>query len=372
VYRHTNKRSVRPTTRPRLTGDEGKPTLLAGSARGAQVPVPEAGMKQSSKDEGGIIANLPAPMSNQRQLVRAGYYGNIGSGKTTDLATMANLGPIVYVDSEAGLEKRPLVRRGINVDNIGPFTDITYDALDGLYWDVKAALDDNPLAFAGVCMDSMGEIVAKLVEQTNDAAVEKAIRKAERMGEDTTEINQFRIDRDSWGVVTEMIRRLFRKYRDLPCHLGWAALERRDVDDSDGTVVYGPKVNPGLQGDIAGYVAIVIHTFVDGDDAEGPLYTGHTRATGKYIAKDRLDALPTPKMHVPTFERLVQYVNDDLTPEKDAEGLPVDPIQRRYALEMLRRKAVRDAEALAKAKAEIDEASRPKARATTSNSKKGA
>jgi hypothetical protein len=323
-------------------------------------------MKQSiKKTQGGIIANLPAPLSNQRQLVRAGYYGDIGSGKTSHLASMANLGPVVYVDSEAGLEKKPLMKRGVNVDNIGPFTDITYDALDGLYWDIKSELDRDPLSFAGVCMDSMGEIVAKLVEQTNDAAVEKAIRKAERMSEDTSEISQFRIDRDSWGVVTEMIRRLFRKYRDLPCHLAWAALERRDVDESDGTVRYGPKVNPGLQGDIAGYVACVLHTYVDGDDADGPLYVAHTRATGKYIAKDRLDSLPSPKLHVPTFERLVQYVNDDITRDKDAEGLPVDPIQRRYALEMLRRKAERDAMASAKAAEEAQATARAKASKNT-------
>jgi hypothetical protein len=329
-------------------------------------------MKSSSKEEeGGIIANLPAPLSGHRQLVRAGYYGDIGSGKTTDLASMANLGPIVYVDSEAGLEKRPLLKRGVNVDNIGPHTDITYDALDGLYWDIKSALDDNPLALAGVCMDSMGEIVAKLVEQTNDAAVDKAIRKAERMGEDTESISRFRIDRDSWGVVTEMIRRLFRKYRDLDCHFAWAALERRDVDDSDGTVRYGPKVNPGLQGDITGYVAIVLHTYEDGDDADGPLYVADTRSTGKYVAKDRLDALPSPKLHVPTFERVVQYVNEDLTPQKDAEGLPVDPVQRRYALEMLRRKAERDvAEAARVKKEEADSGAKPKV--GSNNTQRGA
>lgn len=285
---------------------------------------------------------------------------------------MANLGPIIYVDSEAGLEKKPLVKRGVNVDNIGPFTDITYDALDGLYWDIKSELDANPAAIAGVCMDSMGEIVAKLVEQTNDAAVEKAIRKAERMSEDTSEISLFRIDRDSWGVVTEMVRRLFRKYRDLPCHLAWAALERRDVDESDGTVQYGPKVNPALQGDITGYVSIVLHTYVDGDDAEGPLYVAHTRQTGKYAAKDRLDSLPSPKLHVPTFERLVQYVNDDITRDKDAEGLPVDPIQRRYGLEMLRRKAELEAAAAAKLKEEeaAVRAKVAKANAATKNTQK--
>lgn len=255
---------------------------------------------------------------------------------------MANIGPIIYVDSEAGLEPRPLARRGINVDNIGPFRDITYDALDGLYWDIKTELDANPHAIAGVCMDSMGEIVAKLVEITNDAEVAKAIRRAEARSEDTSDISQFRINRDSWGIVTEMIRRLFRKYRDLECHFAWAALERRDVDETDGTVKYGPKVNPGLQGDITGYVSCVLHTFVDGSDSEGELYVAHTRANGKYTAKDRLDAVP-PKLHVPTFERLVAYVNEDVTRDWDTEGLPVDPIQRRYAIEMLRRKAEREA-----------------------------
>lgn len=268
-------------------------------------------------------------MSQETQFIKAGYYGDIGTGKTTDLAAMAKLGPVVYIDSESGLESKPLAKRGIPTENILPFRDIRWDALDDLYWQLKAGLDEHPGSIAGVNLDSMTEIVAKLVEQTNDAEIERQIRKLERRGEDTEHLNRFRIDVSSWGIVTEMVRRLFRHYRDLPCHFAWAALERRDVDETDGMVRYGPKVNPGLQGDITGYVSVVLHTWVDGEDADGELFVAHTRRAGKYTAKDRLDATPH-RLAEPTFDRLFAYVNGDLTIEKDEDGIPLDPVQARY------------------------------------------
>jgi len=255
--------------------------------------------------------------------VKLGQYGDVGTAKTSNLASLANLGKVVYIDSEAGLEPVPLRDLGINTDNIIPFNDIRYDALDELCFDLRAQLDQDPGSIVGVLFDSMTEIVAKLVEQTNDAEIGRQIRKMERRGEDTSSLSKFRIDLSSWGVVTEQVRRLIRHYRDLPCHMGWAALERRDVDQSDGTVQYGPRVNPGLQGDLVGYVGIVAHTWVDGvDEDDRELYVAHTRRTPKYTAKDRFHATPR-RLAVPSFERIIGYVEKTLTVE-------TDPIQQHY------------------------------------------
>jgi hypothetical protein len=262
-------------------------------------------------------------LGDQAQFVKAGWYGDVGTTKTTSLATLAKFGKILYIDSEAGLEKGPLQDLDIPVDNIVPFRDITYDALDALHWDLRSELASDPNAIVGVCFDSMTEIVAKLVEQTNDVEIERQIRKAERRGEDTSALSKFRIDLGSWGVVTEQVRRLLRRYRDLPCHMGWSALERRDVDQNDGTVNYGPKVNPGLQGDLVGYVGVVLHTWVDGEDADGnEMFVAHTRKTPKYTAKDRFHATPK-RLAVPSFERVIGYVEKTLV-------VAEDPIQQHY------------------------------------------
>lgn len=263
------------------------------------------------------------PLSEQPQFVKAGWYGDVGTAKTSSLAALARLGKIVAIDSEAGLETGPLEDLGIPTENIIPFRDITYDALDDLHWQIRSQLDQEPGSIVGVTIDSMTEIVAKLVEQTNDAEVERQIRKMQRRGEDTSGLSKFRIDLSSWGVVTEQVRRLIRRYRDLPCHVGWAALERRDVDQNDGSVSYGPRVNPGLQGDLVGYVGIVAHTWVDGEDEQGrEQFVAHMRRTGKYVAKDRFHVTPR-RMAVPSFDRLVSYVTGELTAEND-------PIQQAY------------------------------------------
>lgn len=266
---------------------------------------------------------MNASLSEQAQFVKAGWYGDVGTGKTTNLAALARLGKVIYVDSEAGLEKNPLEDLGIPVENIIPFRDIRYDALDELHNDLREQLNKEPGSIVGLLLDSKTEIVAKLVEQTNDAEIDRQIRKMSRRGEDTSSLSKFRIDLSSWGIVTEQVRRLMRKYRDLPCHMGWAALERRDVDQNDGSVNYGPKVNPGLQGDLVGYVGLVMHTWVDGEDRNGnALYVAHTRKTPKYTAKDRFHATPA-RLAEPTFDRVIDYVNRKLTVE-------TDPIQQHY------------------------------------------
>lgn len=270
------------------------------------------------------MGHLSAPSLNQQtQFLKAGYYGDVGTAKTSNLAALARLGKIVAIDSEAGLENSPLEDLGIPTENIIPFRDITYEALDELHWEIRSKLDEDPGSIVGVTLDSMTEIVAKLVEQTNDAEIERQIRKMQRRGEDTSGLSKFRIDLSSWGVVTEQVRRLVRRYRDLPCHIGWAALERRDVDQNDGSVSYGPRVNPGLQGDLVGYVGMVAHTWVDGEDSDGnEQFVAHMRRTGKYVAKDRFHVTPK-RMAVPSFDRLVGYMNGELTVE-------TDPIQQAY------------------------------------------
>lgn len=238
------------------------------------------------------------------------FYGDGGTGKTTALAAMANLGPIVMINAESGIKKRPLAKLGVNVDNISVFPEpgqpLTFDALEELYWELKEEAEAGSIV--GVGWDSITEIHKVLLKDV----IDKRVAKAERTGRGDTD--PFFTDRSDYGVMTEQVRLLVRRYRDLPCHFGATALERRDIDD-DGAVVYRPSLTPALSLDVYGYMDIVCHTSVEIHGGED-VYVGTFRPTGKYRAKDRFSAMPR-RLPDPSFARTAAYVNDELTEETD-------------------------------------------------------
>lgn len=269
-----------------------------------------------------------ATLDEQDDYINGLWYGEQGTGKTSAVATMANLGPIVFINAEAGLKKRPLQRLGVHTGNIRVFPNIqrgqrlTFETLEDLYWALKAQLEDQPDAYVGIVWDSLTEIHKKLL----DNVVLYQVEKADRAGR---ERERFFIDRADYGVMSEQVRLLLRRFRDLPCHFAMTALQRRDQDD-DGEVRYGPAVTPALQNDVLGFMDVTMHTRVV--EVE---YVQEFRAlTGKgskYEAKDRFGVLPR-LMVSPTFERVEAYVNDRVTVE-------TDDVQRE-ALERARRVAV--------------------------------
>lgn len=230
------------------------------------------------------------------------YFGESGTGKTTDAAHMAMFGPILYVNAEAGVKAKPLRKLGVPIKNIHPYSIATYNDLDRLYWSTKARLERKPGSIAGVVFDSMTEIQKKLVESIVDERHERRTRSG-------MEDDEFFVDRDDYGRMTEMVRRVCRRFRDLPCHTAFVCLDKRDVDQ-DG-VVYRPALTPKFASDIVGYVDIAVYTVLgNGGDDDRSRFTGITRPTGKFRGKDRFNATP-PMMANPTFDRIVEYVESD-------------------------------------------------------------
>lgn len=276
--------------------------------------MPKIGDKASSKPKD----EAPVEVAAQQRLETVGleevdetlnglWYGEGGTGKTTAVAAMANQGRVLFINSEAGLKRRPLIEHGVSIENIQLFPKpgerLTFELLEDMYWQLKGDLEDDPTSWAGTVWDSLTEIHKVLLEQI----VEYQLKKAERAGKSR---DRFFIDRADYGVMTEQIRLLLRRFRDLPCHFAVTALERRDQDD-DGRVAYGPAVTPALQSDVIGYVDVVIRTFTDPDG-----YWGLTRPQGKYRAKDRFGALPI-EMVTPSFSRVLSYINDEIDEESD-------------------------------------------------------
>lgn len=257
------------------------------------------------------------PLDDAEEFVNALYYGEPGSGKTTAAASMAKLGPIIYIDAEAGLKVQPMKRLSIPTERISRYKVESFDDLQNLYWQLKAKLDEEPGAFAGVVFDSMTEIQKKLLEGITNARYAKSVAQAQRGGFEVKD-DPFETDRDEWGRMTEMCRRICRQFRDLECHTAFVCLDKRDVDkEGDGGVFYRPALTPAFATDLQGYVDVVLHM----SQEDAPLddfsrFVGLSVPIGKYRGKDRYGVLP-PSMPNPTFDRVVKFVNevDALSPQ---------------------------------------------------------
>lgn len=248
-----------------------------------------------------------------KELAKVGIYGLPGGGKTTDLAAMARLGRVLFISAESGIKPKALGSLDIPTEMIEVHDDISYESLDALYWELKAEFEEDPDAYVGLAWDSITETQKLMLEALVDVGKAKADRKGmEREG--------FQPFRDEYGEVTEQLRRLIRRFRDLPCHVAIAALERRDQDD-DGSVKYGPAITPAIQNDLVGYLDILCHVTVQvapGWNEFGEAFIGEFRRGGKYGVKDRFKVMP-PRLINPTMDRIIAYVDGDITLEKDPD-----------------------------------------------------
>lgn len=267
--------------------------------------------KAAAKPSPAAAAAKSKSLLDATDILRAMWYGDAGKGKTFDLAHMANLGKIIYIDAEKRLKKGPLVRAGVKIENIEPrFGNederLSYPTMLALSVEIQERLADGEV-IVGTVWDSTTEIHRILVEDL----VDQGVIKAERSGKDR---DPWKTHLDDFGDMTEQMRRLIRRYRDLPIHLGMACLAKRDQDEEGGVRV-SPAVTPAVARDFMGYMDVVIHKrmeVVGGDDE----YSGLTRPIGRFEAKDSFGMLPRILVN-PTFTRVLDYINGDLVREKD-------------------------------------------------------
>lgn len=235
------------------------------------------------------------------------YYANPGDGKTTAIAAMARRGHVVYIPSDPGLKPKALKRQGIPIENIEPWYDVSYDGLIELHENLLRRTASGEKIF-GLCWDTCTEQIRVFVRE----AVEAGVIKAEKIGKLRSEFDVYVED---YGIVTEQMRKLLRLFHGLPMHLAIACHVRRTVDD-DGSVSYGPGLTPAVAADMVGYMDCIIHlrTTDFGDDE--PEFSGLTRPSGKWQAKDRYGLLPK-NMIDPSFDRVLDYLDEKIVKEED-------------------------------------------------------
>lgn len=265
--------------------------------------------------EGEVMDDWFVPLEDVIEKVNGLLYGREGSGKTTDIARLANLpgnGKVLIINAEGGVKIGPLRKRGVDTSKVVLWPDpkkgeaLNHKSLDALFRRIQADLMRDPHSWIGIGIDSVTEIYQAVLDDVQQRRVGILRNKG-------AEPDEFFVDISDYGTMSKMVRDLFRKFRDLPCHVFFTALERRDIDKDTGKPQYGPDVTPALQKDVLGYVDVVL--MCKSEDEDGP-YRALTRGNSRYRAKDRFDVLPRV-MAEPTCDRIVQYVLGEMTVDTD-------------------------------------------------------
>lgn len=253
-------------------------------------------------------------LSEVEEYVNVLYFGVQGTGKTTHMARLSQLGKVVHVDAEGGLKPTALKKRGVNLDNVEVERPRTYEQFEKLYWSLKGRLEDGE-PIVGISFDSFTEVQALMVGE----AVDTRIAKLTKAGQ---EVDPFTMDREDYNRWSQQARKLTRMFRDLPVHVSWSALSKRQVGD-DG-VLFIPALSPAFAVDLKGYVDLVCYTVTAENPAVrgGVEYLGVFRRVKTYEGKDRYAVTPVV-MADPSWDRLVALVRGQL-------DLAKDPAQQAY------------------------------------------
>lgn len=258
--------------------------------------------------------------------VKALYYGNPKQGKTTAMAGAARLGKIIAIDTEGqGWLAGPLRKRGIPVENIVKYTATSYEEMEQVYWEIKGMFDDadeagNPeLAPAAVCIDHMTDLEARLVRAATMKRLGKARKPLELKAKQGSaeaqaaldELNPFITELGDYGVWTNQARHLMRMYRDLPCHVAFAAHFRSDL----GTRV--PALTEKFRVDLMGSLNMILGcvTMQAGEDTA---YVAYCREMDGWQAGDRFD-VTKPIIVNPSFDRVIAASQGKLDFDTDPE-----------------------------------------------------
>lgn len=247
-----------------------------------------------------------ASLAEDSEIVRMAYYSDPGKGKTTDMAHMAKLGKVIYIDAENRLKASPLKRMGVPIENIEPIKDVSYQRLDELSFEIKERLD-NGEPIVGLAWDSATETSRLFTQALVDRSVAKAAQAGKHKDPWSTELAD-------WGDMTEQMRRLLRRFRDLPIHLAVSCLANRSQDE-EGAVTVEPALSPAVYRDFMGYMDLVLHCRMElvGDVEE---YSAQCKPVGRFVAKDSFGVMPRVLI-TPTFDRVLAYVRGELTAAKD-------------------------------------------------------
>lgn len=269
-------------------------------------------------------------LADEDEFLKVLYYGDYGAGKTTSMAFMAKLGVIKWVRADKGIRPRRLRALGLDISRIEPVDNFEPMAMEATITEWRELLEENPRALAGVCLDTATELSSRRIEVYVDHDWRKARKQAQQARVSIDPLDRYVSGdvRDQYRGMTQELRRMVRPLHDLPCHVAIACQMRFEAGQ------FTPDLSPAIRGDMIGYAGIVIRLQQEGELDGEPLVVGYPRPDATHVAKDQYGVLPS-RLAYPTFDRILAYVQGDLTKE-------ADPMQAKYRDEIKRRKAEDD------------------------------
>lgn len=267
---------------------------------------------------------LGVPLDEDPPVLNVMYVGSSKRHKTTDMATMANLGTdsqrVAYVQFEAGIKQKPLRARGIKTEKIVVFSPRTPEELEDVYWGLAESMAQDSERWIGTALDTISEMqtlfLAKFVKERIAAERKKGAQQAEKL------LNK--AEWDEYNIWTSTAQDLIRKFRDLPCHTAFATHEISEATASGLKLL--PKITNSFRTDLLGYPDIIVHKVVAQNplcpEPDGVESLGFCRNIDIFIGGDRLGITPVVLAH-PTMERLWKLYEGTL-------DLSTDPHQVAY------------------------------------------
>jgi len=208
-------------------------------------------------------------------------YGPPGVGKTSLLAT-ANLhkitAPVLLVNVEGGM----LSVADAAVLGLKEPPDVVdlkgFDQLEEIFW--YLAKGDHPYKSVGI--DSLSEL--QMVNLEN--IVKKLLGRVSGSGARRESLDD--VWREDYGTSTQQMRRVVRKFRDLPMHVFFSCHEVASQDKDKNEVVH-PMLTTKLRSAVMGYMDVIGYMYIDSDDKQEDQVKRRLlcQPFGKWQAKDR-------------------------------------------------------------------------------------
>ena len=210
-------------------------------------------------------------------------HGPAGVGKTTMLAT-ANLhkltAPILIINVEGGMLSITDTE-AIGLKEPPDVVDLeSFDHLEEIFW--YLAKGDHPYRSVGI--DSLSELQVVNLE----SIVKKLVGKSSSTGAKRESLDD--VWQDDYGTSTQQLRRMVRKFRDLPMHVFFTC-HSTSTQDKDKNEEVHPMLTPKLRTSVMGYLDVVGFMYTtteeDEDGEESVVRQLLCRPFGKWVAKDR-------------------------------------------------------------------------------------
>jgi hypothetical protein len=225
--------------------------------------------------------------------INMAVYGDPGVGKTR-LAGSAfdvpEMSPVLVVDVEGG----QLTLRDCYPD-VSVVRVKAWDDFSNIYRDLFTQLNKGTCKYKTVVIDNLSEMQKfNMQDIMNDLLAANPDR------------DPYVPSVREWGKNGEMIRRTIRGFRDLPCHTIFTLHRAVEMNDNGDIVRVYPSLSGKLANEISGFMDEVFFMYVKMVSKEQKRLL-LTTATGKEVAKDRSDRLPTV-VEEPTMALLYDYM----------------------------------------------------------------